>query len=809
MIPSKTVFKAIIRDLYHRKTRTFTIFISISIIVIFPIGFLNTGPSLVYSLDQASNESHLAHLEIFFAGVPNSTVQEIKNLTNPTDIDGRIRITGIIDNKLVNDQKQEVYIISYPADNISPSVNIPMISQGSWNNDNGSCALLESFANYMNISLGDQIVVKGKDTILSLNVTAFVTSVEFMSYDLLGNGVVYVTYSDAKKLAGFPTNPLISAQFEYNDVVLYFGESSTVTKDFLKEKVALIEDKYNNDTNPLNDPIFIWFTRVSSVRASLAEGTDLVGKYLGATATFATLVTGFVIYIIMNRYINEDRKLIGVYQSFGFNKKEIIFMYAGKTFLISLGSVLVGTIGACIVLSVITSTLANLWGIIKLFLLVDPITLILFWFLAISSSVIFAVIPAFQVVNLIPHESLREIRKIGITNKGFMSKLTGKLPSIPKMAFRTLARNRVRTMLTVIAIISAMALSIALLSALSSVNYTVDSYFENNMKFDGRIEYYDPQNVTELNYIQNQTGVLEAEPNYIYITNPLEDISEVVSIRGMVNNSKTYVPDFLEKSSDFSFTKNGNYTNQALVSERVMRKLNLSVGDDLSIKWLPGGTQYPNLTFKIGGMIRDFEYSIGVYVNIDFLRSHLMDKNNFFTSITLKLSNSIDKKAFINNQLERSKISYVMNIGTIRDNVDRIINSQIFIVSISVLLGFIVAFISVFNTQYITLIERDRDISIMLAFGYNRKYFFFEFLMEILLLVPLSVVLAIAVSRPIAQFFLDLIEENVVRMDYYLGQNEIILSLTFVMITTLIATVIPTLYFVSTKRLNKILRSDE
>lgn len=808
MMLSKTIFKAIVRDLYHRKTRSFTIFISIAIIVVFPIGFLNTGPSLVYSLDYASNESHLAHLEIFFAGVPNSTVEEIRNLTNPTAIEGRIRVTGIIDNKLVNDQKQEVFIISYPKDG-QPTVNIPVITQGSWGNENGSCAILESFATYMGINLGDTIDVKGKDSTLSLNVTALVTSVEFMSYDLLGNGVVYVTYDDAKKLAGFPDNPLTASQFQFNDVVIYFGESSAITKDFLKEKVKLIEDKYNDDLNPLNDPIFIWFTRVSSVRASLAEGTDLVGKYLGAAASFATLVTGFVIYIIMNRYINEERKLIGVYQSFGFTKTEIIFIYAGKTFLISLGSSVIGTLGAWIVLYLVTTTLANLWGITELFFLVNYTTLILFWFIAISSSIVFAIIPTFQVVNLTPHESLREIRKIGISNKGIMSKFTSSLPSIPKMAFRTLARNRVRTILTVIAIIGAMALSIALLSALSSVNYTVDNYFEHSMLFDGRIEYFDPQNVTELNYMKNQSGVLYAEPNYIYITNPLEDISEVVSIRGMVNNSKTYKPDFLEKANDFSFTKDGNYTNQALVSERVLRKLNMTVGDNLTIKWLPGGIQYPNLTFKVGGMIRDFEYSIGVYVNIDFIRAHLANPDNYFTSITLKLSNSIDKKAFINNQLERAKISYVTNIGTIRDNVDRIINSQIFIVSITVALGFLVAFISVFNTQYITLIERDRDISIMLAFGYNRKYFFFEFLMEILLLVPFSVICAIVSSRPIAQFFLDLIEENVVRMDYFLGQNEILLSLTFVLITSILATVIPTFYFVSTKRLAKILRSDE
>ena len=207
-------------------------------------------------------------------------------------------------------------------------------------------------------------------------------------------------------------------------------------------------------------------------------------------------------------------------------------------------------------------------------------------------------------------------------------------------------------------------------------------------------------------------------------------------------------------------------------------------------------------------MIRDFEYSIGVYVSLNYLREHLLNPTNYFTSITLRLNSSITNE-FINKQLERPNIAYVTSISTIRDRVNRIINSQIFIVTITVLLGFTVAFISVFNTQYITLIERDRDISIMLAFGYNRLYFLLEFLTEILLLVPISVLLAIIASRPIAQIFLNLIEDSVVRMDYYLGQNEILISLLFVLFTAFTAAIIPAFYFVNTKRLSKILRAEE
>ena len=803
MLLSKNILKAIVRDIYHRKTRSITIFISIAIIVVFPVGFINTGPSLVMSLQNESDHAHLANLEIFFTSINESTVQGIRNLTNPVDAEGRIRINGILDDRLVNEQKPEIFIISYPKKGI-PNVNIPMIQKGNFTASNGTCAVLESFAQNLNMTLGDYLQVKGKSSILDLKVTALVTSDEFMSYNLLGEGVIYVSYYDALELAGYNRNLPVTI---YNEVVLYFGSPLDISTDFLKKQVALINEKYGS-INPLAGPQFYWFIQKSSVRASLVEGTDLVGKYLGAAATFAVLVTGFVIYIIMNRYVNEDKKLIGVYQSFGFTKTEIVFIYVGKVFLISLGSVILGSVGAWIVLYTITTTLANLWGITELYLTIEWWTLAIFWVLALTCSMTFAFIPAIKVARSNPHDSLREIRNIDVKSDSFISKFTNHLPSVPKMAFRTLSRNRIRTLLTVIAIISAMALSIALLSALSSVNYTVDNYFSYHMLFDGRIEYFQPQNNTELEYMRNQPGVIVAEPDYYYMTNPLQDISEVVSIRGIPENSTTIIPDFLEKSPSFTFEKNGQYTNQALVSERVMRRLHLNIGDNLSVVWKPGGQLFRNLTFKIGGMIRDLEYSIGVYVSIHYLQEHLLNPTNYFTSITLRLNSSIANE-FINKQLQRPQISYVTSISTIRDRINRVINSQIFIVTITVLLGFIVAFISVFNTQYIMLVERDRDISIMLAFGFNRTYFLLEFLAEIFILVPFSVVMAIVASRPVTQIFLNLIEDSVVRMDYHLGQSEIIFSFIFVIVTAFAAAIIPAFYFVNTKRLSKILRADE
>ncbi|OLS22654.1 MAG: hypothetical protein HeimC3_29280 [Candidatus Heimdallarchaeota archaeon LC_3] len=801
---SKNIIKTIIRDLYHRKTRSLIILISVSLIIIFPVAFISSGSSLLLSLDNESEKTQLSHLEIFFISIPESTVDQIKNITNPEEIEGRIRLQGILEKEIEDGENKEIFILSMPESG-TPKVNIPKMRKGSYTGYSGSCAVLESYAIALNIHLGDIIVVKAENGSLPLTVTGLVTSSEFASYEILGQGVVYVNYDDAARLGGYETDIPVKL---YNNVVISFGYDKEITNKFLKEQVSNIEKELISDFDFTNDPLFIFFTQKSSVRAALADGTELVGRYLGAASTFTVLITGFVVFIIMNRYINEEKKLIGVYHSFGFSKIEIIYIYSGRALLLALGGIVLGSILAIVTLNAIVTSIGNLWAISEISL-VTPIDIFLsFWILSLLCTLVFAIIPVIQAANLNPYEALREIRKIGVPGRGMLSRIASYLHSIPKMSIRTLARNRVRTILTVFAIIGSMALSIALLSTFSSVNYTVENYFEENLVFDAKSDYYTFQNNTELEHIRNQTGVKYVEPQFELLSNPVHDVSEVISIRGFIKNTKNFVIDPIELHPNFIELGSSNTSNHALLSQRIARRINVTIGDVFTIKWKPGGIQFPNLTLKVMGLVRDFEYSIGVYVGLPFLQAHLQDPSNYFTSLTLKLDSKYIT-SFVQEQQKRYEVRFVYQINDLKEKADKVVNSQIFVVSLTVILGFLIALISVFNTQYISIAERERDISIMQAFGYSRRFFLFEFLVEIIILVPISLFLATILSRPITQIFLDLIEGVVVKIDYFIGEGEIMISLIFVFIVAISAAVIPALFLVNSKKLAKILKADE
>ena len=799
---SKNLFNDITRDLWTRKTRSFIILISLSMVIAFPVAFLNSGPTLTTSLDVQAEKSHLSQLEIFFLATPDLMIKHIDDLVNPTVIEGRIRAIGTLErDQGSNDQ---LNIISLP-DTGLPTVNIPHVVAGTLSSSSGTTAILSSYASAKNIKIGDIINVKGYKANLSLIVTGLVDSIEFMSYDVSGNGVIFVNYDTAAKLNGYD----LGLPFKIiNDIILYFGPNSKIAIDFLKEKAKIITNDLENDDDTWNDPQFIWFTQKTSVRSALAQGAQLTAEYLGVAASFTILITGFIIFVIMNRYVTEQRKLIGIYHSFGFTPGEIISIYLGRSLLLALGAIFIGSISSIILLFIITKLIADLWGIDVLILYVSLPIFILFWIITLLCALVFALIPALQAARLTPYEALRHSRKIGTPGRGLINKLAEKLAAIPKMGVRTLTRYKLRTIMMIVAIIGSMSFSIALLSAFSSVESTKDNYFANNLKFDARVSYYDPQNRSELEHIQNLPEVLNAEPSFTQLTNPIRDMTEIVSIRGIEANTEHINLDILQRSPAFHGLQNNNHSNDAVVSSRVLSTLNLSLGDELVVKWKPGGKMYQNLTLKVMAEVRDFEYTIGVYVSLPFLINHLENKTLFINTITVQLVQGTSQD-FIKTQLQRHEVNYVLSINDLIDETNRIINTQIVIVSLTIILGFIIAFISVFNTQYISIVERDRDMSIMQAFGYTRRWFFGEFLFEISLIVPASIFVSFYVSYPITQLFLGLIKNAVFQMDYYIGEREIIFSIIFLLFTATFAAILPAYLFISNKRLATILRSEE
>ena len=108
---------------------------------------------------------------------------------------------------------------------------------------------------------------------------------------------------------------------------------------------------------------------------------------------------------------------------------------------------------------------------------------------------------------------------------------------------------------------------------------------------------------------------------------------------------------------------------------------------------------------------------------------------------------------------------------------------------IAMILGFIVAFIAIFNTTFISSLERTREFAIMRAFGFSDSAILQISLVENAILMPLALVLGVGLSYPLTMIFLYLIEEFAQKVAFSFTWQTIWVTLLFTIGTTIIAVI--------------------
>lgn len=816
----KRIFIASFRDLYFNKIRSIVVVLSLIMVIAFPIALSNVSPSLNQIIIDESEEYQLAHLNFFFEDIVDTSIADkILNWTssylqvdqNDLIVEGRIhddsksQATG--NNKLLKDHWIDLDILSYEKEN-PMKINQIVLDKGRFPERDNELVILSSLATSDGIGLNDNIILFGDEGPLEYKITGLIQSIEYSSFDLTQIGVAYMSLDGLSRYQGRILNGT-----QYNSYLVFFDFDIPVERlrelyEYLKIQISVI---YGN--NEIEERlVFTWFTREMSFRRSLQDALELTSKYLNLASIFIYIVAGVIIFVTMNRYVNEQKRVIGSLYAFGVKKKEIIYSFFFRILILSLISSVFGILLGRYLLKLLVSGLGNKWGLIS----DEPIISNESVIIALGSSIViaysFTYLALWNLIKLTPYEAMRG-KTSELKSSGFFFNAANIIPfRLFRAAAKNLTRNRTRTILTVLAFSMALTFSGSLMYTHDSLGSTVDDYYDRRLNFDLEITLGN-DNVNNQTVMQNilnldtnndsKPDIRFYEPSLVTFTPFTKTPDKLVVLSALKRDTQMF--DF--SNSTFSEGRMFMFnSSEVVISRYVAGTLGLKIGETYALDFL---TRSFNIT--VVGITNELMNSASVIMDINHLSFIYRDLGFpiIANKILIKLWDDVDptvvqdelNKNFRSVGLTLSKEYYRLRFTSLAGSQTEIINLLIF-------LGLIVGFISVFTTLLISIVEREREIALLHVYGNYHYEVFIQIMTEGLFLGLIGLIPGLIMAQFTAEFvWIKIISDSLFEIKPVFA-GFIGLNLLMFAILSIIISVIISFIFVTQRKLSEIIREE-
>ena len=741
----RQIYKTIFREFRFQKRRTFLLFIVFFVIVSFPIAMFSINPSIDASVKESNQFYQLAHLDMGFQGNADEISSSIEDLisTNSEYKNLSYEIRPSSNFQLYHESKW--YYTSVIGINTTnpPQVNQIDSDVELSNLENNTVLILESFAQELDVEIGNNLTLYTLAGEKEVKVVGFVKSIEFLSYDLSLEGALYLNYFTFQEFNCWE-------EIQFNSVAFYFPGDPDL--EFLEE----FSEKLREEVSPLEAQIlYSWYVREFSISSLFQDVLNLTSSVLFVMACAIILGAGIVIYLITRRYAVEQRKQTGMLYAFGFPPRIILRVFMLRTLIISILSILVGILGSYGLLQIMVHILISRWGIPTILTRFSGFALYVVPLLVILSSQIFTYFACRSNVKMTPYEAIRGKTEYNIkrkkkskksisTDNATKQKSALNLSSLFSISFkyplRNISRNRTRGVLITSAFIGAIAISFALIQTQTAINWTFDNYFDNQIHWDvqTRFDFYKTEN--EINSIfENYSFIKEYEP-YLSGNAEIQNKPEYsLDIRGLQSNSDLFSLN-LKKGSMFS----NDTAQEGIISSYSAKPLGLEVGDYFEFKLL--GVEF---RIKIVGEVRDLDIPNSCFMLIPAIEEALGFSAINGAFIQLDDNDASDSSTIDSLLLELNEnpqIRYAVEKGTYEARMIHMVNTQLFIIQVTIILALIISFLIIFVTAFISIIERTREIALQRTFGFFKRQILFQIVLEMSSLISLAVLFGIALG---------------------------------------------------------------
>jgi putative ABC transport system permease protein len=730
----------VLRDLWDNKTRTILSVLSIAVGVIAFGGMLIARQTILVNLNQVYRASNPSDITLDLGAFDAELIRWVKMQPGVQDAAGLTVLNGTLTTNHGTEKDITLYAI---ADYTSMSLNKIKPVSGTFPPGRGELAFERGSVNTSSItggiaglSMGDTVSLRlNSDKTYSLRYTGQVYDVNVPSGPAATRSNVYVserTLSDLN-IEASPTRLVIQTK-----------PSTTIA-----QKYALA-DQLKNDLGARGVPV-----RNTSVNelnehwaAANVGGIVLILVLVGAVAM---VMSGFLIVNVVNGLLLSQKKIIGIMKIVGADRWQIFGVYLAMMASLGVLALVIAIPLSNILgnaLARFLSTLLNIDIVISGF---TPGLLVLEIVVALLVPIAFSASPIWSALQETAASAISEVTPR--QQASIIEKALARLEDLPRtliLAFRSLFRNSLRLIVTMLTLIAAGAIFTSILNLRVGVTTTLTRNTGTNTA-DATIAFGAPiSRISAESRAMQIHGVTDAEgwiTSQATVVRASGDGSSVV-LNGGDADSRFVDPPLRQGrwlSAYSSTTRDEIVLTQGILDS----ESNLKIGDTLRLK---RGNETHD--FRIIGFVNGpGSQAYGHYETI----SRFAGAPEMATSVRVA---SIDTAAgFTNAQAERlrktfedanitvtSAQSRATLINTIVSAFDTIIALMIIVaVLISVVGGLGLA-----GTMSLSVMERTREVGVMRAVGAESPDLSFMFVFEGMCIGLMSALIAFVLSWPMS-----------------------------------------------------------
>jgi putative ABC transport system permease protein len=701
------LFKKLLRDMKEAKGQ----FASILLVIIIGVMFFTSLNSALLNLQFASekyfSDYRLADLWATFQKAPDNVLDRIQNFPEVKQVTGRV----VLDQQITIGKRDAIIRLITLPDQRRSVVNDVMIKSGRYfSPDEGSqCLVDEAFFKAQRLRFGAYLepIINGNQ--VKLKVIGVVKSPEYI-YQLRDGsemipdperfGIVYIKQSFGQAVLDFKGS-LNEASILLKPAA--DSEQVRLRMERVLQRYGLIEIYPKEDQLSYN---------------TFSGEIEQLSSLSGLFPILFLIVAATIIYITMNRIIENQRVQIGTLKALGYSNLQIMIHYLSYAACTGLTGSAIGSLTGIYLGRQMMNLYNTMYQLpleqMKLhYGLIVPASLLALFFCLLAGYN-----SCKNELRLVPAESMRpKAPKTGVkTWLEQMVFLWRRFSFSWKIIFRNLSRYKKRVALTSIGIIFATALLLIALGLNDSIGYLVKQQYSTMQKYDLKVTFNTMLAPVELNYIRSLPHVSHLEPQFqmgVELRNGWR--VKKTGLIGLTQNSR------LQQVTDRDGRVVPVPAKGILISEQLSQTLGAGAGDLIQIKplWPGRNREQDQKRIRIRGVVAQY-IGQSVYGDLDFC-SQILREAPMANVALLTMDDPRHQSEIIAKLKQMPTVNSVQSRTDAVANVEKAMENSSFSIGFMILASGLLAFAVIYNITTINIFERRRELATLKVLGFTNS----------------------------------------------------------------------------------------